>query len=115
MKPPSIDTIRASLPFNLDDTAEVDATFRRWKQHQDAADKSLIDIWTYCFIYRFFLARHTASGDETPPGFDEFFTIVWTHVHQHLDRVCQVGYTSWVAVICRNTFASSRPSKRNSA
>ncbi len=110
MTSPPLDTITALLPFHLDDTAEVNATFRRWKQHHAAADKYLIDIWTYCFIYRFFLARHTASDGDTPSGFDEFFTIVWTLLHQNLGRVCQVGYANWVAVICRNTFASFRSS-----
>ena len=49
------------LPFHLDDTEQVNQAFARWRKSKTAGDKRLVDTWTYCYIYRYFLVKLASS------------------------------------------------------
>lgn len=94
-----------ALPFPLDDTAQVNSTFERWHAHEAPADKDVIDLWTYCFIYRYFLIKLARPATALP--FDRAVTNAFADVQQHLAAVrCPDRYTGWVGAICRNAFVN---------
>lgn len=95
------------LPFHLDDTGQVNETFARWRQNQEAGDKRLVDVWTYCYVYRYFLVKFAASEARTSLAFDRLVATAFADVQNNLRRVRQPRcYAGWVSTICKNTFVS---------
>ncbi len=109
----SLRTVAEYLPFHLDDTAQVNETFVRWHRHPTAADKHLVDLWTYCFIYRYFLIKFAPSNRQAPLCFDQLVANAFDDVQEHLSDLRQPErYTGWVGTICKNTFVNYLRTRR---
>ncbi|HKL88843.1 MAG TPA: hypothetical protein VJ884_07535, partial [Salinibacter sp.] len=50
-------TILDQLPFAVDDSDAANDVFRRWRENGDPEAERLVDMWTYCFVCRYFLAK----------------------------------------------------------
>ncbi len=110
----TISEVANLLPFPLDDTKQVNDTFTRWRQGKADADKRLVDIWTYCYVYRYFLVKFTASEAHKYLAFDWLVATAFADVLRNLRRVRQPEcYAGWVSTICRNTFVNHLRAQRN--
>ncbi|MDX1546010.1 MAG: hypothetical protein R3247_03430 [Rhodothermales bacterium] len=103
--------LAARLPFPLDDTAAANDAFRRWQTRVTtgeatdalAADKRTVDLWCYCFIYRYFLLKLATHPNTVP--LDHAVACAFRDVQRHLHGVRRPDrFTAWVGTICRNTF-----------
>ena len=110
----TISEVANLLPFHLDDTEQVNDTFTRWRHNKADADKRLVDIWTYCYVYRYFLVKFTASEAHKYLAFDRLVATAFADVLRNIRRVRQPEcYAGWVSTICRNTFVNHLRSQRN--
>lgn len=110
----ALEQIAARLPFHLNDTDQVNETFHRWRQQGHAADREIVEIWTYCFTRRYFLIKFTR--DNTAGSASDLDRLVEkayerAHVHQQ-DVQDDMKYAQWVSVICRNAYLNHRRKQR---
>ena len=113
---PSLRRLAGHLPFHLDDSAEVNTVFQRWLRHEAPADKRLVDLWTYCFIYRYFLIKFAATTGAAPLPFDQLVAEAFADVQQHLHTLRHPErYTGWVGTICKHTFVNYLRTRRSLA
>lgn len=103
----SLDTLASHLPFALDETERVNETYCRYVAKPGPSDARLVDLWTYCYIRRYFLIkflRETAfRSSELEQVVERTYRKVESRRHQ-LERLDK--YAQWVSVICRNTFVN---------
>jgi RNA polymerase sigma factor (sigma-70 family) len=92
------------LPFAIDDTDAANEAFRRWKQQGRKEERRTVDLWTYCYVSRYFLsksARKTTFANASDA--DELTTRAFQKVQRSRDSVRNHDrYASWVSVICKN-------------
>ena len=93
------------LPFGLDETDRVGEAFARWREGAGEADRQAVEVWTYCFVRRYFiikLAREPAGGGA---DLDALMDRVYRKVDARRDTVKEAArYAAWVSVICKRTF-----------
>jgi RNA polymerase sigma-70 factor (ECF subfamily) len=103
----SLRSIADELPFHLDDIAEANATFVRWHQHRSDTARRLVDIWTYCYVYRYFLAKFATSARRDDGTLDDLVGRAFRDVQRHIPQIRQPErYTHFVSKVCRNTFVN---------
>ena len=97
-------TVIDRLPFSVDDTDAVNDAFRRWVKEDDPEAERLVDLWTYCYVCRYFLAKSTKGTFNNTSDADELTTRAYRKVQKNRDTVRDPSrYASWVSVICKNT------------
>ncbi len=102
------------LPFHLDDSEQVNQAFVRWRQSQTAGDKHLVDTWTYCYVYRYFLIKLASSASQKPLTLDWLVANAFDDVQGSLRSIRRPEcYTHWVSKICRNTFVNHLRTQRS--
>ena len=107
MMPPSLHAVADQLPFHIDDTAQANAAFLRWHAHERSEDKRVVDLWTYCYIYRYFGFKFAVTDRYVPLCFDELVAETFTDVEQNLHRIRHPErYTAWVGTICKHRFVN---------
>lgn len=107
MTHPALRPVAEQLPFHLDDAPKINEVFVRWRRRPSASDKRLIDIWTYCYVYRYFLIKFSVTGEQFPLPVDQLVSSAFADVQEHLHSVCFPDrFTIWVSRICRNSFAN---------
>ncbi len=95
--------IAKQLPFHLEDVDAANALFVRWHAERKPEDKKLVDIWTYCFIYRYFLMKFV-EGDKGV-AMDPLITRTFGAIHRGQEAVQQPDrYASWVSKLCKHAF-----------
>lgn len=95
------------LPFDLDDTDHLNVVFRRWRQTQRPADRDLLDLWTYCYTWRYFLSKAARDQLHRPSDIDALTARAFQKACYHRSGPTRVvRYGQWVSVICRNTFVN---------
>lgn len=103
----SLNNLTDLLPFHLDDSEPVNQAFVRWRQQQTAVDKRIVDTWTYCYVYRYFLVKLAASTSQKPLTLDRLVANAFEDVQNSLCSIRRPEcYTNWVSKICRNTFVN---------
>lgn len=106
-------TVIDRLPFSVDDTDAANDAFRRWTQQQDAAAERLVDMWTYCYVCRYFLAKSTGGAFDSAAAPDELITRTYKKVQDNRESVRNPDrYANWVSVVCKNTFLNHTRSDR---
>lgn len=101
----TLDTLASHLPFALDETERVNETYARYASSSGQTDARLVDLWTYCYIRRYFLIKFLRESAfrsaELEQVVERTYRKVESRRHQleKLDR-----YAQWVSVVCRNTF-----------
>lgn len=110
----AIQPIVDHLPFHLDDTPQINALFTRWHRQPTEADRCLIDLWTYSYIYRYFHIKCAKSGGSTSASFDRLVTNAYADVQDHLHDVRQPDrFKSWVGTVCRHAFINHLRTRRS--
>ncbi len=98
-------TIIERLPFSVDDTGAANDAFRRWKDGNDPDAERLVDMWTYCYICRYFLSKSSQGAFDHASDTDDLTTRAYRKVLNNRDGVREPDrYANWVSVICKNTF-----------
>jgi RNA polymerase sigma factor (sigma-70 family) len=98
-------TVLDQLPFPLDDSEAANDAFRRWIEDGDPRAERLVDLWTYCFVCRYFLAKSSGDAFDKAATPDELITRAYEKVRQKREGVRNPSrYTNWVSVVCKNTF-----------
>jgi len=100
-------SIADELPFHLDDMDEANVTFARWYQHRTDEDRRLVEIWTYCYVYRYFLIKFATSARRDDGTLDQLVGRAFRDMQRNLDQVREPQrFTHWVSRVCRNTFVN---------
>lgn len=97
-------TVIDRLPFGVDDTDAANDAFRRWREDEDSEAHRLVDLWTYCYVCRYFLAKSVRGTFDNPSDADELITRAYRKAQTNRDSVRNASrYANWVSVICKNT------------
>jgi len=98
-------TVLDHLSFPVDDTETANATFRRWREQQDPKAKRDVDLWTYCYVCRYFLSKSTRGKLGNPSDADELIDRAYRKIEENRDGVRNAErYAHWVSVVCKNAF-----------
>ncbi len=101
----SLDEVAAYLPFHVDDLEKANEAFQRWHARGEAEDLELVELWAYCYIRRYFIAKFLRDSVHGPTSLDQLVGKAFIRTRDNLDRVRQPErFASWVSVICKNTF-----------
>ena len=101
----SLETVAQQLPFHLNETDKVNSAFRRSRQDDDEA-KYHIDLWTYCFIRRYYLIKFSRDAlFSNPADMDDLISRAYLKVQDRRNTVSDSSYyASWVSVVCKNVY-----------
>lgn len=98
-------TVLKRLPFSVDDTEAANEAFRDWIERKDAESGRRVDMWTYCYICRYFLTKAARDEFHNASDPDELITRAYRKVQDNREKVRNPRrYANWVSVICKNTF-----------
>lgn len=97
-------TVIDRLPFSVDETDAANEAFRGWMEQDDPKAKRLVDLWTYCYVCRYFLSKSAKGTFDNPSDADELTTRAYRKVQKNRNSVRDPGrYANWVSVVCKNT------------
>lgn len=103
----SLDALASKLPFHLDDTNEVNEAYCAYRERSHLESAYHIDLWTYCFIRRYYLIKFISEASFRPPELDQVVERTYRKVEKsrfQLER--NDRYAQWVSVICKNTYVN---------
>jgi RNA polymerase sigma factor (sigma-70 family) len=99
-----LESVLDHLPFSIDDTAAANDAFRRWRQQHHPSEERIVDLWTYCYVTRYFLGKAT-RGDLRSTDADKLIKRTYEKVEEKRKEVRNPDrYAHWVSVVCKNTF-----------
>ncbi len=102
-----LEQLVSRLPFHLDNVQAANAVFARWIKYGRVEDQNIVDLWTYCFIWRNLLVKFYRNTNLNPSDFDLLVARVFERIMERRYTVRdKTRYTNWVAVICRNSFVN---------
>lgn len=109
-----LDSLSARLPFHLNDIPQVNRAYARWQAAgYEGGSDPVIDLWTYCFIRRYFLVKFMQERSYAVSDLDELVDRAFRKVEQNRLRLQDPGrYAHWVSVVCKNTFLNYLRSRR---
>ncbi|MBO6574556.1 MAG: hypothetical protein JJ896_03995 [Rhodothermales bacterium] len=101
-----LDDLIARLPFSLDDGDAVGDVYEEWRQKPSAGLQHLVDLWTYCYVRRYFLMKFMRSSVRHSSGdLDMVVERAFRKIEQGREAILDGRrYPRWVIVVCRNTF-----------
>jgi DNA-directed RNA polymerase specialized sigma24 family protein len=106
--------IRSHLPFEVDDTEAVNAAYERWCHEGRLADQQVVDLWTYCYVLRYFLIKQASGNLRSPADTDALVDKAYRKVEQKRSNVRDPArYAHWVSVVCKHTFLNYTRSDRS--
>lgn len=106
----SLAAVAAHLPFHLNETDKVNAAFRHWRQDDDDEAKYHVDLWTYCFIRRYFLIKFSRDAlHDRIADLDALIEEAYVKVEENKTTVSDTTrYASWVSVVCKHAYLNYR-------
>ena len=108
-----LDAIAARLPFAVDDYAAAGAAFARWRRSQRDADLRTVEIWAYCYTYRYFYTKFARERMGGASDLDAAVDNAYTRVLANLDTVRNpLKFAHFVSVICKRTLLNHRARRR---
>ncbi|MEZ4700548.1 MAG: sigma-70 family RNA polymerase sigma factor [Rhodothermales bacterium] len=105
----ALHALKRNLPFAIDDIDRVNALYADWLRHRRPADIRVIDLWTYCFVWRYLLTKFLRDPSLNEVDLDSLLGRIYEqvvdkrHSLQNRDR-----YASWVSVVCHNQYVNYR-------
>jgi RNA polymerase sigma factor (sigma-70 family) len=101
----SLEVLAASLPFRLDEAERVNEAFCTYLTKGQKQQKVLIDLWTYCFVRRYFLIKFLKEAAFRSSELDLLVEKTYQKVERSRGKIDSPDrYAQWVSVVCRNTF-----------
>jgi len=98
-------TVLDHLSFPADDTEAANGAFQRWRRENHPQAKRTVDLWTYCYVCRYFLSKSIRGAFQSAADADALITRAYRKVEENRESVRNPDrYAHWVSVICKNTF-----------
>ncbi len=110
-----LDKLVIHLPFHIDNIKSANEAYLTWLKTGERDAQKIVDLWTYCFVWRNLLVKFSRSSDLDPADFDLLVANTFERIvkRRHTIR-SHHRYASWVSVVCRNQFVNHvRSSKKN--
>ncbi len=103
----SLDALASKLPFGLDDAQAVNSAYSVYRKKQAARSPRAVDIWTYCYIRRYYLIKFIKEGCFRAAELDQVVEKTYGKVEKcRTQLVRNDRYAQWVSVICKNTYVN---------
>lgn len=103
----TLKTVAARLPFSIDASHRVNETFAAYMHADRLEDKKLIDLWTYCYVRRYFLIKFIKESRFRASELDLLVEHTYKKVECSRHAIKRPDrYAQWVSVVCRNTFVN---------
>jgi len=100
-----IGSVARALPFSLTDVEQVNSLFARWEQTSDPAAGWAVEVWTYCYLWRYVGTRLSGTRDRSALDADVLFETTYERVLRGMSTIASADrYAHWVSVVCRNTY-----------
>ncbi len=100
-----IQSLLVRLPFRLDETDKVNALYLDNHEVNDPGVAETIDVWTYCYIRRYFQLKYARDFDGCIADYEKMIADSFRKVSAGRKGLgASTRYCSWVSVICKNTF-----------
>lgn len=100
-----VGSLAKRLPFDLSNTDAVNETFDRWVSGGTEEDKRTVDLWTYCYIWKYFLTKKAQDSIQEAADVDDLIARSYQKVEKNRTSIDDsTRYASWVSVVCKNTF-----------
>lgn len=101
----SLRALARGLPFALDEVEHANAAFKRWRLTGEAEAAFQVELWTYCFVLRYYLTKLARSRAHDAADFDLLVSrTFWKIERQHESVERPDRYASWVSVVCKHTY-----------
>jgi len=99
-----VGSLAERLPFRMSETEAVNDAFRQWLDGEDAQKRN-VDVWTYCYIWKYFLVKRTQNSITEASDIDDLIARTYQKVERNRTQINNPDrYASWVSVVCKNTF-----------
>ena len=103
----SLESLASRLPFAIDESDCVNEAFAAWMISGERADKRTIDLWTYCYVRRYFLIKFIREARFRASELDQVVERTYRKVERARGDIERHDrYAQWVSVVCRNTFVN---------
>ena len=100
--------VASSLPFDLNDTDAINVLYREWRNVNSSANARLLDIWTYCFVRRYFIRKFMNRAGIQSADVDMIIEKCLQKIQRHKNNIHSPDrYAHWVSVVCKNTFLNA--------
>jgi RNA polymerase sigma factor (sigma-70 family) len=110
----SLEVLASSLPFRLDEADRVNEAFALYMTQGLQPHKVLIDLWTYCFVRRYYLVKFLKESAFRSSELDLLVEKTYQKVERNRGAIESYDrYAQWVSVVCRNTFINFVTRRRN--
>jgi RNA polymerase sigma factor (sigma-70 family) len=101
----SLQRVASYLPFGLEDTEQVNKAFSRWRSNSCETAKQEVELWTYCYVRRYFLMKFARQSNGQVSDYDQLIAKVFRKIESKSGSVRDYSrYTGWVSIICKNAF-----------
>jgi RNA polymerase sigma factor (sigma-70 family) len=102
-----LDGITDDLPFRLDDAEAVNESYSRLVRHPDKEIRRTVDLWTYCYIRRYFLVKFLRESGFRVSELEQTVEKTYRKVERGRAGIERPDrYAQWVSVVCRNTYVN---------
>lgn len=109
----SLDALASRLPFHIDDMESANAAFKRWLESGSESDHRVVQLWTYCFIRRYYLVKFLQDSSYGASDFDELIAKTFKKAERASNEISRpTRYASWVSVVCKNTYLNYLRSRK---
>ena len=111
----TLEKLLRRLPFHIDDIARVNACFADWRKTDSEEHRKMVDLWTYCFVWRNLLVKFSNNPKANPADFDILVAKGFERIVERRHTIRDANkYANWVSVVCRNVFINYlRKKKKN--
>ena len=100
----SLRKLSEKLPFALDDVAQANDAFVRWREGDEAMRVS-IDLYAYLYAKRYFLSKFITNRDLPPTEYDLLVSQAFERVQNSTSTIKKAErFASWLSVVCVNLF-----------
>jgi RNA polymerase sigma factor (sigma-70 family) len=101
----AIDVVAGVLPFRIDDYRAVNDRFVAAAGSTRSKARRDVDVWTYCFVSRYFALQFVRSGQPALSDIDRLIERALQKIRRGSPRLRRpVRYTAWVNTVCRNAY-----------
>lgn len=102
-----LDALASGLPFCLDDAQELNEIFAAFRERDHPDDRYLVDLWTYCYIRRYYLVKFIRESGFQSAELDQVVELTYKKVENCRHQLEQDRrYAQWVSVVCHNTYVN---------
>ncbi len=103
--PSRVASLVERLPFELSDTDAVNEAFVCWMRDGDSDAKRNVDLWTYCYLWKYFLKKKARDSINQAADVDDLIARTYQKIEQKRTEIDDARrYASWVSVVSKNTF-----------